>query len=100
MQLVCEGEKCFRILGANEFEIKTYTNNTNQVEWRLKLNDNGLATLIVKPTNLDNNIKINNAHSLKQLKIGKSFLLSTAATTVGYIYFLAWMISLYPLLIA
>lgn len=102
--MVCEGEKCVKILGETNFGEKSFINGSSKqiVKWNLKLKDNGLAKLIVKPTNLnelDDDIELGNAYSSKLLKIGKSHALNTIAIIVGYIYFVAWMISLYPIVI-
>ena len=85
------------------FGKRSFNKKIESVEWKLKLNDNGFATLAVEPINLDEFdkaiIEINNAQSVKQLKVGKSYVLETVSIIVGYIYFVAWMIALYPLLI-
>ena len=98
---MCKGDKCQNILGAKRFGVQLFDEADKKIEWKLKLNDNGLANLFVEPLNLDDfddDVEINNAHSSQQLKIGRSYALNTWSMIIGYIYFVAWMLSLYPIL--
>ena len=101
--LVCEGEKCDEMLGGTEFEVQTLDKADEKVKWEFELKVNGLVTISIHPVNVKElkakNIEIHNSHSIKQLRVGKSHALEIGSTVIGYIYFFAWMISLYPILI-
>lgn len=90
------------MLGGTEFEERTLNIKDEKVLWSFELKANGPVTVYVRPPeakDLEENIQINNAHSIKELKVGKSHALETWSLVIGWIYFLAWMISLYPILI-
>jgi len=103
VQLVCDGAKCEKILGRTRFEEQLFDKKNATLEWELVLKDNGIATLMLEHLNsdefIDKDIEVNNGGSLIQLKVGKSVALDTWSKIIGYIYFVAWMLSLYPILI-
>ena len=87
----------------DEFDEQTLNATDDKAEWKLVLKVNGLVTVGVQPTNAkelaERNIQIHNGQSMKQLKVGKSRALEIGSVVVGYIYFAAWMVSLYPIVL-